>query len=79
MKRSFLIYSVVPFAFISCTTNILESSENNMIQTKNSTNKITISDALNITDKLFKKTRSTSDYTIKYVLNNDDHSKIKIS
>ena len=53
--------------------------ENNMIQTKNSTNKITISDALNITDKLFKKTRSTSDYTIEYVLNNDDHSKIKIS
>lgn len=72
MKKIIFIFIGI-FSIISCTNDILEINDANVSPTKgiNNGNKITETNALNIASKIFNKTRSVSDYTIEYVLNDN--------
>lgn len=72
MKKIIFIFIGI-FSIISCTNDILEINDANVSPTKgiNNGNKITETNALNIASKIFNKTRSVSDYTIQYVLNDN--------
>lgn len=72
MKKLFVFSVVMLFVVFSCTTDTFDSDEGQIVfskETKNVIHKITESDALDIADKIFEKTRSVSDYTVEYVLN----------
>lgn len=74
MKKSLVIYGMILSALLSCNTDTFEPYESHIAkqnENRNAVHKITEQDALDIAGKLFKQTRSTSDYTVEYVLNDD--------
>lgn len=76
MKK--LIFIIIGIFFtISCTNDILEKNDRNIYSKKenNDIHKITENNALNIASKIFNKTRSITDYTIEYILNDNPETR----
>lgn len=83
MKKTFLlITTAILSALVSCTTDTFETDESLLTKPKehvNGLHKITESDALGIAGKFFTKTRSTGDYSVEYILNDEKQKTHNVS
>jgi len=73
MKKIIFIFIGI-FSIISCTNDILKINDGNVSSTKeiNNDHKITETEALEIVNKLFAKTRTNFNHSIDYVLNKNN-------
>lgn len=81
-KTLLLITTVLLSALVSCTTDTFETDGSLLTKPKehvNGLHKITEASALGIAGKFFTKTRSTGDYSVEYILNDEKQKTHNVS